>query len=138
AGLLAEEASGRRLQPCLVLPAGTALIVVVGLFTTMGGKTEAQFTIPLVVALAVAGFVLAAGRRRRPPRPGAAAAAAFGAYLVYGAPVIATGKATFTGYVKLDDTATFLGFTDQIMSHGRDLAGLAPSTYQVMLQLNIG
>ena len=48
-----------------------------------------------------------------------------------------TGQATFTGYVKLDDTASFLGFTDQIMSRGRDVAGLAPSTYQILLHLNI-
>jgi hypothetical protein len=137
AGLLAEEAAGRSLRPGLRLPVGLAVIVVAGLFTTADGAT-AQLTVPLVVALAAAGWALAVGRRPRIRPAVAPAAAALGTFAAYGAPVIATGSATFTGYVKLDDTATFLGFTDEIMSHGRDLAGPASSTYQIMLQLNIG
>ena len=137
AGLLAEEAAGRSFRPGLRLPTGLAAIVVAGLFTTTFGAT-ATLTVPAVVALAAAGYALAVRRRPRIRQAVAPAAAALGTFAVYGAPVIATGSATFTGYVKLDDTATFLGFTDQIMAHGRDLAGPATSTYQIMLQLNIG
>src|SRR6266536_1251916 len=41
--------------------------------------------------------------------------------------------APFAGYIKLDDTATYLAMTDRVMEHGRSLAGLAPSTYQETL-----
>ncbi len=136
AGLLVEEAAGTRLRSGLRLPTGLALIIVAGLFTT-ATRSTAQLTVPLAVALAVAGFLLATRRRGKiRPRPARAILAA-ATYAAYAAPVVMTGQATFTGYVKLDDTASFAGFTDQIMSRGRDLAGLAPSTYQIMLHLNI-
>jgi hypothetical protein len=136
AGLLLERVSGVALTGALRMPAGLALVIVLAQFTTMG-SAAARLTTPLVVGVAVAGFALSAGRRFRRPHL-APAAAAVGTFAVYAAPVVLSGKATFTGYVKLDDTATFLGFTDQLMTHGRDLAGLAPSTYEVMLLLNLG
>ena len=53
--------------------------------------------------------------------------AALGVLLVYGAPVILSGEATFLGYVRLDDTATWLGFIDQLFAHGRALSSLSES-----------
>jgi hypothetical protein len=135
-GLLLEWLSGLKLPGALRMPAGLAAVIVVAQFTTMASRT-AVLTVPLVVTVAVAGFGVAAGRRQRRP-DWSAAGAGLGTFAAYAAPVVLSGQATFTGYVKLDDTATFLGFTDQLMSHGRDLAGLAPSTYQVALALNIG
>ena len=136
AGLLVEEASGTRLRNGLRLPTGLALIIVAGLFTT-ATKSTAHLTVPLAVVLAVAGFLLATRRREKIRPSPARAILAAATYAAYAAPVVMTGQATFTGYVKLDDTASFLGFTDQIMSRGRDVAGLAPSTYQILLHLNI-
>jgi hypothetical protein len=57
--------------------------------------------------------------------------------LIYGAPVILSGQDTFLGYVRLDDTATWLAFIDQFFSHGRSLASLPSSTYQLLLQTNL-
>jgi hypothetical protein len=56
---------------------------------------------------------------------------------VYGAPVILSGEATFLGYVRLDDTATWLAFTDQLFDHGRALGLLPTSTYQLLLHTNL-
>jgi len=134
-GFLVEWASGARLPGALLLPSGLALVVVLGLFTTALSQT-AFLTIPVVLGAAVGGYVLAIGRPLG--RDPAAAVAALATYAVYAAPVVLTGRATFTGYVKLDDTASFLGFTDQIMSHGRNLSSLAPSTFQQLQRLNIG
>src|SRR5438874_2246087 len=78
---------------------------------------------PVVIALAVAGFALslpAAGRRV----DWWACGAAVGVYLVFGAPVLLSGRATFAGWIKLDDTANWFGLTDRLMEHGRTLAGL--------------
>ena len=47
-------------------------------------------------------------------------------FLLYGAPVILSGEATFAGYIKLDDTSTWLALTDRVMEHGHSLDGLAP------------
>ena len=48
------------------------------------------------------------------------------------------GQATFAGYIKLDDTATWMALTDRVMEHGRSLSGLAPSTYEATLAFNLG
>jgi hypothetical protein len=134
-GLLLERLSATRLPGALRLPAGLALVIVVGLFTTMAGPT-ASLTAPLTVGLATAGFLLSTDRRPRARNWSLAALFLF-SFGAYAAPVLLSGQATFSGYLKLDDTASFLGFTDQIMAHGRDLSGLVPSTYAELLRLNI-
>ena len=60
------------------------------------------------------------------------------AYAVYAAPTVASGQATFAGYVKLDDTATWIGILDYVLDRGTDVTGLAPSTYEAMLTLWLG
>ena len=80
----------------------------------------------------MAGFALAGlGRLRAIDRWGLAAA--LGTFAVFAAPTVLSGHATWAGYIKLDDTATWLAMTDRVMDHGRDLSGLAPSTYEVTL-----
>ena len=59
-------------------------------------------------------------------------------FAVYAAPIVLSGEATLAGFIRLDDTATWLAFTDQVMANGRDLDGLAPSSYEATLQINIG
>src|ERR687895_245140 len=49
-----------------------------------------------------------------------------------------SGHATFAGYIRLDDTATWMALTDRVMEHGRSLDGLAPSTYEATLSFNLG
>lgn len=39
--------------------------------------------------------------------------------------------------MKLDDTATWLAITDRVMEHGRDLSGLAPSSYEASLDVTL-
>jgi hypothetical protein len=136
-GLTVEWIAGRRLPGALVPVAGLALIVVVAQLATATDAT-AELATPAVVGLAVAGLVVAirTGRTLRPnPWPVVAATAVF---VAYGAPVLASGDATFTGYVKLDDTATWLAITDRVMEHGRSAAGLPPSSYEATLDINFG
>jgi hypothetical protein len=129
-GLLVERVSAMAVPRALLLPVGFAAIVVASLLTTTSAKT-AELTVPLVVALAVSGLALSV-----PWRPRIdfwAGAAAVGTYAAFGAPVILSGTATFAGYITLDDTASWLGISDRLLQHGRSLSGLAPSTYQAML-----
>jgi hypothetical protein len=135
-GLLLERIAGMRVAGPLVAPLGLAVIIVVAGFLTLAPGT-ARFTVPAVIAIAVAGFGCGAirGRVRAAMPPFAAAALVF---CVYAAPVVLSGQATFAGYIKLDDTATFLALTDRVMEHGRSLAGLAPSSYEATLAVNLG
>ena len=134
-GLLLERVTGLRLPGAVVPAAGLALIVVATHFTTLSDAT-AELSVPLVAGLAALGLVLSAPWRRG-RIDGWAAAAALGVYAAFAAPVVLSGEATFTGYIKLDDTATWLAITDRIMDHGRDLGGLPPSTYEATLKFNL-
>ena len=125
-----EVASGERLPRALVLPAGLTVVILAAEFATLADAT-AELAGPLVIALAVAGLMLRPPWRDG-PEPWALGAAA-GVFAVFAAPVVLSGRATFAGYIKLDDTATYLAMTDRVMQHGRSLAGLAPSTYEATL-----
>jgi hypothetical protein len=134
-GLLLERVAGVSLPGALRLPAGLAVLIVLGEFTTMG-SWSAPWTVPLAATAAAVGVLLSLGRR--PHLNGALVALGLGSFALYAAPVVLSGQATFTGYIKLDDTGSFLGFTDQVMAHGRSFAGLAPSTFQRLIGINIG
>jgi len=127
---LLELASGDRLPRPLVLPAGLTVVILAGQFATLADAT-AELAGPLVVGLAAAGLLLSAPWRARPDLW--AYGAAVGVFAVFAAPIVLSGEATFAGYIKLDDTATYFAMTDRVMEHGRSLAGLAPSTYEATL-----
>src|SRR5215210_3428072 len=88
-GLLVERLAGTALPSELLLPTGFAAIVAVTLFTTIGERT-ARFTVPIVLAVGLAGLASAL-----PPRfrrvDGWAALAALGVFAVFAAPVVLSG-----------------------------------------------
>lgn len=132
-GLLAERAAGTQVPGTLLVPLGVACISVVAGFATLLDAT-AELAIPAAVVLGILGF----GVRHRPGRlDGWAVTCAVATFLAFGAPVLASGEATFAGYVKLDDTSTFLAIVDRTLEHGRDLEGLAPSSYEATLAVNL-
>ena len=134
-GLLADRLLGSRVPGALIGGLGLALIIVIAQFTTLG-ETTAPLTTPLIGVLALAGLIL--GHARLPRIDRGALAAALLVFAVYAAPIVLSGEATIAGFIKLDDTATWLAFSDRIIDHGIDLDGLAPSTYEATLKLNIG
>ncbi len=135
-GLALEALAGTRLPLALLLPAGLAAVVVVMCLATLTDAT-AELAVPLVVALAVVGLGVGARGLRARFDPWTAGVG-ITAYAVYAAPIVASGQATFAGYVKLDDTATWLGTLDYVLERGTHVTGLAPSTYEAMLTLWLG
>jgi len=135
-GLLTEALAGRSVPGALLAPLGIAAITVVGLATTAFPAT-ADWTAPLVALLALAGFALAAQRRRSLRPDPWALALGLAVFFVFAAPVVLSGEATFAGYVKLDDTATWFAITDRLMEHGRDISDLPPSSYEATLDFNV-
>lgn len=134
-GLLVERLAGLRLPGALVPPVGLAALIVVATTCVSWGPTVGLAT-PLVVVLAVVGLVVG-HRRGRSLRSWPVLAAAL-AFACFAAPVVLTGHPTFAGYLKLDDTATWLGITDVVMDSGRDLGGLPSSTFQLNQQAYVG
>jgi hypothetical protein len=133
-GLLLARAADLDFPPAVLVPAGFAVIVVVGGFATLSGAT-ARLAAPAVLALAVAGLALSLPWKVR--GDGWAATAAIGVFAVFAAPIVLSGRATFSGYIKLDDTATYLAMLDRAMQHGYNVAGLAPSTYEATLKTSL-
>jgi hypothetical protein len=129
-GLLLEIASTLRLPNTLLLPGGFIVISIATYFAHMTSAT-ARLATPLVVGLAIAGYVVAKPWNRfQFDRWLALVAAAI--YAVFAAPVALAGT-NFAGYIKLDDTATFMSFLDRAQTSGYGAANLAPSTYKATL-----
>lgn len=135
-GLAVARLAGCAPGPALTPACGLAAIVCVGQFLTLADAT-AELMAPAIAALAVAGVAVALPLRPRRSWIVAGMTAA-GAFALFGAPIVLAGEATVAGYIKLDDTATWLALTDRLIEHGRSLDGLAPSSYEATLAFNLG
>ena len=113
-----------------MLPLGFVVVILAGEIATLTGAT-AELAAPFAAGLAIAGLLLGPFRWRRPDVWALGTAVAV--FAVFAAPVVLSGEATFAGYIKLDDAATYFAMTDRVMEHARDLVGLAPSTYEATL-----
>jgi len=139
-GALVQDLVGEPLAGALLVPLGLAAAIVAATLLTTNGTT-APLAVPLVAVVAAAGLVRARTTCAARWRGGAAGwplLAALGLLLAYGAPVLATGTATFTGFHKLDDTSTWFALTSHLFAHGRSTAGLPPSTYKLLLDSYLG
>lgn len=140
-GTLLARVAGVRVGALLV-PLGLAGALVLAALLTAWSPL-APSAVPVVGVGAAGGLLLAwrarpwRGLRERREDVAWPALAALGALLIYAAPVLLSGSATFAGYVRLDDTSTWLAMTDQALAHGRSLASLAPSTYRLLLAANV-
>ncbi len=131
AGLLVDRVSGGYL-PGLLLPAvGAAALIAVSQLTTY--VTPAAPATPYALAIvAVAGFALGwqqvrrafAGDRRREPSYRWQLAVPALAYVIALAPVLFAGRATFSSYQSLTDSALHMMGADYLMRHGQEYAHL--------------
>jgi hypothetical protein len=135
-GLLVARLVPLELPGPLLAPLGFAAVSVIGQFALLGGSATISLAAPVSVACAVAGFGLSLPLRL-PSRPWWAVSM-LAVFVVFAAPFVLSGTATFGGYIKLDDTATYLAMLDRAMHHGYDVGGLPPSTYQATLATSLG
>jgi hypothetical protein len=132
-GATVQWLGGRQTLGPLTIPIGLATaICLAGLLTSFNATAPIAAPITALGALLGVGFVW--GRARLGAAP---ALAAIGVLLVYGAPVILSGEATFLGYVRLDDTATWFNLIDQLFTHGRSFAVPISSTYELNAITNL-
>jgi hypothetical protein len=135
-GLLVETLGGFAVDGALLPALGLAAIIVVGVFLTMLAAT-APLAAPLVVVLALAGYALSLRRGRRLPEYWLVLCG-LGVFAVYAAPIVASGQATFAGYITLDDSATWMALASHMVEHGRSLTGQPISTYEQVLRDYLG
>ena len=130
-GLLIERLTGTRLPALLVLPIGFGTLIVVSQFTTWVSFLAPLTPIVLLV-LALIGFVvsrrsLAERWSRRTSGWWLGGAAAVGAYVIVAGPVIASGNATFTGYL-LDTTGAIqIAGAERLLHHAHDFSTGLPA-----------
>jgi len=127
AGLLVDRASGGFL-PGMLLPAiGAAALIAVSQLTTYLAPL-ARGTPVVMVAVAVAGFVLGSSRLRALARGWRARlwrlAVLAIAYAVALAPVLLAGRPTFSSYMALGDSAFHMMGADFLIRHGQSYGNL--------------
>jgi len=140
AGMSGLRAS-RRMAAVAVL-SGFAVFTFAGSLLYAWSATAPLFAAVAMFASAAGWFLLlVANRGRRLVFSGSSAAswvAGIAAMALSGAAVLISGEATFAGYKKLDDTATWLAFADHLPAYGRATEVLAPSAYEAALAVNLG
>ena len=133
-GFLVDRLSGGQVNGALLLPLGlAAALVVAGTLNAVAFTAPA--TVPVVAVGAAVGLPFAWRGRRR--LSGWALLAALGALLAYGAPVLLSGHATFSGFLTLDDTAYWFNIIDHISSGPDTPSGELPSSYSLQYEMGI-
>jgi hypothetical protein len=122
AGLLVDRISGRFLPGALLPVVGAAALIAASQLSTYAWPV-AEATPYLLVALAIAGFVLARRRvRALAPRWRAwrwQLLAVVLAYVVALAPVLFAGRPTFSSYMELTDSAVHMIGAYFLINHGQ-------------------
>jgi hypothetical protein len=106
---------------------GMATAIVLAQFGT-ASSTTAKLTLPAILALAIAGLLV--GGRVADRRPSwTEVAVGGGVFLLLASPFLVSGEASWAGFIKLDDTATWMALTDHVFEYGRGVGNLPPSTH---------
>jgi hypothetical protein len=127
AGLLVDRLCGAWLPAALLLAVGAAALIAASQLTTYV-HVLAPATPYVMVAIALAGFALArarartiARRARELPWP---VIATLLVYAIALAPVLLSGRPTFSSFMALSDSAVHIMGADFLVRHGQDYAHL--------------
>ena len=119
-GLLVEAVTRYRLASPVVAGIGFCLgILIVDFAYRLGAHVV--LVAPVVVILAVVGFVLGRNGLRERMRPGGSALAGMAGYCLYIAPAALSGSWTWAGYNYTNDPANTMTTTAWIVAHGARL-----------------
>ena len=127
AGLLVEKVSGAPLASTLLLSVGVAALIAVTQLTTLVSAI-APASPYVVLAVALAGVALAPARlaaifhraRAAPLLPATQVAV----YAIAMAPVLLAGRASFSSFMALSDSAVHMMGADYLIHHGQSYAHL--------------
>lgn len=138
-GLALERALKVRLGNALVLPLGLCVALAMIYPGYAAGAGDA-LAIVLLVAVTLAGLVLAAGGLRARLNPGWPGVAGLAAYVLYMLPVIAYGHWTWVGYDFVNDSSFEMLLASHIKGYGLTLGNIPLTSAQQFLNsyLNTG
>ncbi len=137
-GLLIKTTSKQRSKVTTLTAAGFLLLIVIGSLLTVSSVTAPSMPY-IIVVLSVLGLVRGAIYRKDAtefellPIIGGALT-----FIVFSLPVLAYGRPSWAGWVKLDDTASFFAVTDRIMNAGQSVPGVVTSTFDRIIQVLLG
>lgn len=132
-GLAAGWLAGWRYPGVLLLPVGFVTLAALARLLTQEGET-ARLALPVIVLLALAGFVLQREWLRSLRPDPWVALAALGVFAIFGAPIILSGNPTFAGYLALADTSHQLGLADLLARQGFDWTGNPDGSIRIGLR----
>ena len=146
AGLLVDALVGGPPLRWLTAPVGVAALVVVSTATTLT-SVLAPVTVAIMATVSVSGWltwaVRSVGRRRLTATPRRSrwrswwpAAAGVATFAAFAAPVVLSGATTWAGWIKLDDNASWLAFTDYVLSLGHTIPDPLRSSYDALVWVN--
>ncbi len=133
--LLVEKLTELSLPWTLRPALGLALAIVLAQFGTASEMT-APLTLPAIVILGALGWVLGFGVPERRPS-GVEWAVAGGVFGLFALPFLLHGSPSVAGYIKLDDSGTFMALTDHVFEHGRGVGHLPFSSHERTVTVNL-
>jgi hypothetical protein len=131
-GLALERALRVRLSNALLLPLGLCVAFAL-IFPGYAAGAGDALAIVLLLAVTIAGLVLARDGLRARLNPGWPGAAGLAAYVLYMLPVIAYGHWTWSGYDFVNDTAFEMLLASHIKGYGLMLGSIPQSTEREVL-----
>ncbi len=131
-GLALERALRVRLSNALLLPLGLCVAFAL-IFPGYAAGAGDALAIVLLLAVTIAGLVLAKDGLRARLNPGWPGAAGLAAYVLYMLPVIAYGHWTWSGYDFVNDTAFEMLLASHIKGYGLMLGSIPQSTEREVL-----
>ncbi len=136
-GLLAARLTRADLSPPALMGVGASALVALATGLTWYPVTVVLAG-PALVLGAVAGWVLGWRTLAWDRTRSWSVVAAMGAYACYAAPVLLVGAVSWAGYIKLDDTGTWLAFADRLGSAGYTSDPSSTSTPGVLIRILVG
>ena len=138
-GLALERLLRLRLDNALLLPLGLCVAIAL-IYPGYAAGAGEDLAIGLLLAVALAGFLLAEDGLRARLNPGWPGAAGLAVYVLYMLPVIAYGHWTWVGYDFVNDSAFEMLLASHIQGYGLTLGAIPLTSAQQFLNsyLNTG
>lgn len=137
-GLLLTAVTRGHKNFATVVSLGFVLVVVLGSVLTTNSLTASHASL-IILIIALIGLLVSMSRIRSfPSFDYPSAISGLVTYVVFGLPVMAYGKPSWAGWVKLDDTASFFAVTNRIMTSGQSVPAAVTSSYSRIIQVLLG
>ena len=137
-GLAFSLMVAKRINSTIAIAIGFLLMAILGSVTTLN-TTVSPYTAIIFIIIGIFGIV-ASGIwfRQRIEWDGVSGLAGLLTYIGFSLPVVAYGRPSWAGWVKLDDTGSWFAITDRLMNFGQSIPSVVTSTFDRVLAVYLG